>query len=119
MHSPRAHRQDHRAKDRECYARAIESGLCEGPRIVRSGRALSQTGGHGDLSPDHGALCACQIGGNDLAHIADGADAVRLAARSELRDGSAFTFQGKYAKPTARTLGAAIDLMIRSFTVEG
>lgn len=36
-----------------------------------------------------------------------------------LRDGSAFTFQGKYAKPTARTLGAAIDLMIRSFQVEG
>jgi imidazolonepropionase-like amidohydrolase len=70
--------------------RAIERGLCDGPRIVRSGRALSQTGGHGDLTPDSRATCACQIHSNDLAHVADGPDAVRLAARNELRDGAAF-----------------------------
>jgi hypothetical protein len=35
------------------------------------------------------------------------------------RGGTAFTFQGKYAKLTSRTLGTAIDLMIRSFQVEG
>lgn len=35
------------------------------------------------------------------------------------RDGSAFIFYGKYTKPTARTLGAAINHMIRTFNVEG
>jgi imidazolonepropionase-like amidohydrolase len=71
---------------------AIDHGLCLGPRIVRSGRALSQTGGHGDIAPrpPEGPFCACQIHSSDLAHVADGADAVRLAARNELRDGAAF-----------------------------
>jgi len=35
------------------------------------------------------------------------------------RDGMAFTFAGKYAKATSRTLGVAIDQMIKSFRVEG
>jgi imidazolonepropionase-like amidohydrolase len=70
--------------------RAIENGLCRGPRIVRSGRALSQTGGHGDITPETGSFCACQIHSNTLAHVADGPDAVRLAARHELRAGAAF-----------------------------
>ena len=30
---------------------ANERGLIRGPRIFRSGRVLSQTGGHGDLEP--------------------------------------------------------------------
>ncbi|MCP4908324.1 MAG: amidohydrolase family protein, partial [bacterium] len=29
--------------------RAIANGVCDGPRIVRSGHAISQTGGHGDI----------------------------------------------------------------------
>jgi imidazolonepropionase-like amidohydrolase len=73
--------------------RAIANGLCDGPRIVRSGRVLSQTGGHGDVSPGDGApapLCACQIQSGDFAHVADGPDAVRLAVRHELRAGSDF-----------------------------
>ncbi len=32
-------------------AEAVEEGLVRGPRIFPSGRALSQTGGHGDLRP--------------------------------------------------------------------
>lgn len=83
--------------------RAIDSGLCDGPRIVRSGRALSQTGGHGDVDPEEGATCACQIHSNDLAHVADGPDAVRLAARNELRDGAGFLkimTSGGVASPT-------------------
>ena len=42
---------------------ATERGLIRGPRIFRSGRVLSQTGGHGDLEPvsGHPALCACSI----------------------------------------------------------
>jgi imidazolonepropionase-like amidohydrolase len=70
--------------------RAIDNGLCDGPRIVRSGRALSQTGGHGDVNPVEAPLCACQVHSNSFSHVADGPDAVRLAARSELRAGSDF-----------------------------
>jgi imidazolonepropionase-like amidohydrolase len=42
---------------------AIERGLIRGPRVFRSGRVLSQTGGHGDLEPvsGHPQLCACSI----------------------------------------------------------
>ncbi len=70
---------------------AIGSGLCEGPRIVRSGRVLSQTGGHGDLaSAPEGPMCACQIHTSELSHVADGPDAVRRAVRTELRAGSQF-----------------------------
>ncbi len=89
--------------DTDGLVRAIAGGLCLGPRIIRSGRALSQTGGHGDLSLDDGPLCACQIHSNDLAHVADGPDAVRLAARSELRDGADFIkimASGGVASPT-------------------
>lgn len=74
--------------------RAIDGGLCDGPRIVRAGRAISQTGGHGDFDVTRGGvddgICACQIHSNDLSHVADGADAVRAAVRHELREGSDF-----------------------------
>jgi imidazolonepropionase-like amidohydrolase len=69
---------------------AIERGLIRGPRIFRSGRVLSQTGGHGDLTPvsDHPQLCACSIRTSAFSHIADGVDAVRRAAREELKGGA-------------------------------
>jgi imidazolonepropionase-like amidohydrolase len=71
--------------------RAIENGLCSGPRIVRSGRAISQTGGHGDVAAAPSAgVCACQVSSGDFSHVADGPDAVRSAVRHELRDGSHF-----------------------------
>jgi imidazolonepropionase-like amidohydrolase len=84
--------------------RAIESGLCAGPRIIRSGRAISQTGGHGDVNaaPEAG-LCACQVLSNDFSHVADGPDAVRGAVRHELRDGAQFIklmTSGGVASPT-------------------
>ncbi len=82
---------------------AIANGLCDGPRIVRSGRALSQTGGHGDANPTQAPLCACQIYSNDLAHVADGPDAIRHAVRTELRAGSDFIkimTSGGVASPT-------------------
>ena len=42
-------------------AEAVERGLVEGPRLFVSGRALSQTGGHGDFRGRHDASepCAC------------------------------------------------------------
>ena len=72
--------------------RAVQSGLCRGPRIVRSGRVLSQTGGHGDTRPQDVPLpgCGCELCSGRFSHIADGPDAVRKAARHELREGSDF-----------------------------
>jgi imidazolonepropionase-like amidohydrolase len=70
-------------------AKASELGLIEGPRVFYSGRALSQTGGHGDFRPltDEGAVCACCTGAK-FAVIADGVPAVQQAAREELRRGA-------------------------------
>ena len=69
---------------------AIERGLIKGPRVFRSGRVLSMTGGHGDLEPvgEHPQLCACSIRTSAFSHIADGVDAVRRAAREELKGGA-------------------------------
>ncbi len=72
--------------------RSIRRGLCGGPRIVSAGHMISQTGGHGDV---RGAVvdppaCGCQIVTSQYAHVADGPDAVRKAARQCLRDGSDF-----------------------------
>jgi len=72
--------------------RAIRTGQAQGPRIFHAGRMLTQTGGHGDADggdrpvPD----CACQMPHTAFSIIADGADAVRKAARHNLRDGSDF-----------------------------
>ena len=66
---------------------AIERGLIDGPRLLVSGKALSQTGGHGD---DRAVGDADPWPGppGDFARIADGVDEVRLAARQELRRGA-------------------------------
>ncbi len=85
--------------------KAIDGGLCDGPRIVRAGRTISQTGGHGDFEAarDTADLCACQIHSNTLSHVADGADAVRAAVRTELKAGSDFIkimSSGGVASPT-------------------
>ncbi|HMK67974.1 MAG TPA: amidohydrolase family protein, partial [Stellaceae bacterium] len=64
-------------------AEAVERGLVAGPRMLVSGRALSQTGGHGDLrAPTAGFdSCACCQAGAGIARIADGVSEVRRAAR--------------------------------------
>ena len=72
--------------------RSIRSGEAMGPRIVRSGRFLSQTGGHGDVEGGARAVpdCACQMRHSAFGIVADGVDAVRKAARHNLREGSDF-----------------------------
>lgn len=72
-------------------ARAIEHGLIRGPRLFYSGRALSQTGGHGDTIPyaqDTESLCRCGASRVAISRIADGVPAVLHAARDELRKGA-------------------------------
>ncbi len=71
---------------------AIKAGQAVGPRITQSGRMISQTGGHGDTEggPRQVPDCACQMRHTAFGIVADGADAVRKAARHNLRDGSDF-----------------------------
>ncbi len=70
-------------------ARATERGLIAGPRIFYSGRALSQTGGHGDFRPfEQGMVCGCGQGGLTMTQVADGVPEVQRAAREELRKGA-------------------------------
>ena len=70
-------------------ALATERGLIAGPRILFAGRALSQTGGHGDMrNPSRFEPCGCAGYHGPISRVADGADAVRQAAREELRKGA-------------------------------
>ncbi|WP_129657522.1 metal-dependent hydrolase family protein [Rothia halotolerans] len=84
-------------------ARALGEGLAVGPRLIFGGKALSQTGGHGDFRPltDDSYRC-CELK-PDFGRIADGADAVRLAARDEFRKGAhhlKLVVSGGVASPT-------------------
>lgn len=71
-------------------SRAIDKGLVIGPRIYPSGAFISQTGGHGDVSPytdvprEHLSYSEQQ----SLVAIADGADQVLLKSREQLRQGA-------------------------------
>ncbi|MAH64338.1 MAG: hypothetical protein CMN54_13015 [SAR324 cluster bacterium] len=70
---------------------AQEQGLIRGPRIWIAGRALSQTGGHGDFrrrTQSHPEPCGCSSGAALTSRLADGISAVRQAAREELRQGA-------------------------------
>lgn len=78
--------------DNRGLMRAIDSGECQGPRIVQAGRILSQTGGHGDFRAGDApvAECGCQIFHDHAGFVVDGVEACRKAARQALRDGSEF-----------------------------
>ncbi|MGF6414870.1 amidohydrolase family protein [Paraburkholderia sp. MM5482-R1] len=72
-------------------AQCIAEGLISGPRLFTSGKALSQTGGHGDFrarmdysSPDS---CPCAQYGS-IGRIVDGVDELRKAIRQEIRQGA-------------------------------
>ncbi|RDW63046.1 uncharacterized protein DSM5745_10157 [Aspergillus mulundensis] len=75
---------------------AIAEGLIPGPRLFIAGKALSQTGGHGDPRPSYlhasgsdeaGGKCC---GGHALARVCDGVPACLAAVRDELRQGADF-----------------------------
>jgi imidazolonepropionase-like amidohydrolase len=71
---------------------AIDTGLTDGPRLFVSGRALSQTGGHGDgrARSDYlnDPICSCCVRVGAIARVVDGVDAVRKAVREELQMGA-------------------------------
>ncbi len=69
-------------------AQAVELGLIDGPRIFFSGKAISQSGGHGDFrKPGHIEPCGCGYNGL-FSQLADGEDEVRKVVRNELRHGA-------------------------------
>ena len=69
-------------------ARAVREGLIRGPRLIYGGKALSPTGGHGDVRP--AGIDAHDDAYNQpgLGRIVDGVPAVRHAAREEIRRGA-------------------------------
>ncbi|UQY36350.1 amidohydrolase family protein [Pseudomonas fulva] len=73
-------------------ARSIAMGLVPGPRIFASGKALSQTGGHGDMRARGDLLldepCTCCFRAGAIARVVDGVDNVRKAVREELQQGA-------------------------------
>ncbi|MEO8755778.1 MAG: amidohydrolase family protein [Casimicrobiaceae bacterium] len=70
---------------------AVERGHFIGPRLFIAGRAITQTGGHGDSRPaffqGNGGCVSCGAAGL-LGSIADGVGPVRRAVREELRNGA-------------------------------
>jgi len=68
---------------------AIEQGLIRGPRLFFAGKALSQTGGHGDIRrAEEVEPCGCHGYSGVLTTVVDGVDEVRRAVREELRKGA-------------------------------
>jgi imidazolonepropionase-like amidohydrolase len=69
---------------------AVEEGAILGPRLVISGKALSQTGGHGDLrgrfDARHPSYYERRLGA--LGRVCDGVTEVRRAAREEIKAGA-------------------------------
>ncbi len=72
------------------WAQAVSSGLLRGPRILPSGSMLSQTGGHGDWrprftdDPPRGSIPGLLA----FPELCDSPDAVRHAAREQIRRGA-------------------------------
>ena len=85
-------------------AKAVEEDYVKGPRLLFSGHAISQTGGHGDMrdAGENFDSCTCCAG---LGVIADGVPEVRRACRNEIRKGAHFIkimAAGGVASPTDR-----------------
>ena len=92
-------------------AQASEDWMIEAPRIFPSGKALSQTGGHGDFRArtDQLETCACHFRIANIARVVDGVDDVRRAARDELTKGAdPDQGHGERRRRVARTIRSAI-----------
>lgn len=105
--------------------RAVDAGWIEGPHLIYCGKALSQTGGHGDMRefgadgcPHHGYV-------GHTTRVVDGVDDVRRVVRNELRLGAGFIkimASGGGLSPTDEIedaqfsddeIGAAVDEAVR------
>ncbi|MDQ8030550.1 MAG: amidohydrolase family protein [Bordetella sp.] len=71
-------------------AEAVLDGTIDGPRLFCSGKALSQTGGHGDFRQRNDELdpCPCSVKIGNIGRVVDGVDNCRLAVREEIMKGA-------------------------------
>jgi imidazolonepropionase-like amidohydrolase len=86
-------------------AAAVAEGLLPGPRVIFGGKALSQTGGHGDSRGPGRVVLDQHPCAPTLTVIADGVTEVRRAAREQLRKGAHHVkvmLSGGVASPTDR-----------------
>lgn len=86
-------------------ADAVDEGLLPGPRILFGGKGLSQTGGHADLRHKGRLALDSHRWCPNIGLVCDGVDAVRRAAREQLRTGAhhvKLMLSGGVASPTDR-----------------
>lgn len=86
---------------------AIDDDIFPGPRLFISGKALSQTGGHGDFRGVHNFSqpSCCGQGAGTLSMVVDGVSECTRATREQLRTGADFIkimTSGGVASPTDR-----------------
>jgi imidazolonepropionase-like amidohydrolase len=102
-------------------AQAVDEGYFTGPRVLFGGKALSQTGGHGDMrGPGENTIegCFCCAG---LGRVCDGADEVRRACRDEIRKGARhikLMVAGGVASPTDRITSTQFSVPEMTAAVE-
>jgi imidazolonepropionase-like amidohydrolase len=86
-------------------ARAVEEGLIDGPRLIFGGRALSQTGGHGDGRSRGRTAQEAGYSYTTMSVVCDGVAEVRRAVREEIKRGAhhiKLMLSGGVASPTDR-----------------
>ena len=89
-------------------AAATEEGTLTGPRIIYCGKALSQTGGHGDFraaAENQLPFGSCRCCNFTIGRVCDGVIACREAVRDEVRKGCShikIMASGGVASPTDR-----------------
>lgn len=86
-------------------AQAVDEGLFVGPRVIFGGKALSQTGGHGDMRARGRVVMDDHVCCPNIAVVCDGVDEVRRTAREQLRTGAShlkLMLSGGVASPTDR-----------------
>jgi imidazolonepropionase-like amidohydrolase len=89
-------------------AEAVKEGTLKGPRIIHCGKALSQTGGHGDFraaAENQLPFGSCRCCNFTIGRVCDGITACREAVRDEVRKGAShikIMASGGVASPTDR-----------------
>ncbi|WP_214106679.1 metal-dependent hydrolase family protein [Acrocarpospora catenulata] len=86
-------------------AQAVQDGLIPGPRVLFGGKAISQTGGHGDMRKRGRNVHDPHPCGAGIGMVCDGVDEVRRGVRSMLRTGAdhiKIMVSGGVASPTDR-----------------
>jgi imidazolonepropionase-like amidohydrolase len=86
-------------------ARAVDEGVLPGPRLIFGGRALSQTGGHGDGRSRGRTALEAGYSYTAMSVVCDGVAEVRRAVREEIKRGARhikLMLSGGVASPTDR-----------------